>query len=111
GSDAAGSVRLPAHYCGVAALKPTSGRLARTRHVPPPGGWIESLWQIGPMARRVEDLVAMLPILLGPDGEDRTQVPMPLAVPPPIGQLRIAFFTDNGVLAADAATTAAVRSA
>ena len=56
GSDAAGSVRLPAHYCGIAAIKPTSGRLARTGHVPPAGGWIEMLWQIGPMARRVEDL-------------------------------------------------------
>ena len=47
GSDAAGSVRLPAHYCGIATLKPTSGRLPRTGHVPPAGGWIEMLWQIG----------------------------------------------------------------
>jgi amidase len=111
GSDAAGSVRLPAHYCGVASLKPTSGRLSRTGHVPPAGGWIETLWQIGPMARRVEDLITMLPLLLGPDGEDRTLVPMPLATSPPLNQLRIAFFTDNGILAADAATTAAVHSA
>ncbi|MCU1327970.1 MAG: Amidase, partial [Bryobacterales bacterium] len=96
---------------GVASLKPTSGRLSRTGHVPPAGGWIETLWQIGPMARRVEDLITMLPLLLGPDGEDRTLVPMPLATSPPLNQLRIAFFTDNGILAADAATTAAVHSA
>ena len=57
GSDAAGSVRLPAHFCGIASIKPTSGRLPRTGHVPPAGGWIETLWQIGPMARRVEDLM------------------------------------------------------
>src|SRR5580698_4886966 len=37
GSDAAGSVRLPAHYCGISTIKPTSGRLARTGHVPPAG--------------------------------------------------------------------------
>jgi amidase len=77
GSDAAGSVRVPAHFCGIAALKPTSGRLPRTGHVPPAGGWIEMLWQIGPMARRVEDLDAMTRLLAGPDGEDRTAVPMP----------------------------------
>ena len=77
GSDAAGSVRLPAHYCGIASLKPTSGRLPRTGHVPPAGGWIEMLWQIGPMARRVEDLCALMPLLLGCDGEDRTVIPMP----------------------------------
>src|SRR5207302_3394530 len=63
GSDAAGSVRLPAHYCGIATIKPTSGRLARTGHVPGAGGWIEMLWQIGPMARRVEDLWPMMEVL------------------------------------------------
>jgi amidase len=113
GSDAAGSVRLPAHYCGIATIKPTSGRLARTGHVPPAGGWIEMLWQIGPMARRVEDLWTMMPILLGPDGQDRTVVPMPFAerADHTLSKLRVAFFTDNGILAADADTQATVHSA
>jgi amidase len=116
GSDAAGSVRLPAHYCGIATVKPTSGRLARTGHVPPAGGWIEMLWQIGPMARRVEDLWTMMPILLGTDGKDRsdrTVVPMPFAraVDDVLSSLRVAFFTDNGILAADADTRATVEAA
>lgn len=113
GSDAAGSVRLPAHYCGIAALKPTSGRLARTGHVPPAGGWIEMLWQIGPMARRVEDLWTMMPVLVGGDGADRTVVPMPFAarMRNALGGLRVAFFTDNGILAADEDTAATVRAA
>jgi amidase len=81
GSDAAGSVRVPAHFCGIASLKPTSGRLPRSGHVPPAGGWLEMLWQIGPMARRVEDLDAMMRLLAGPDGEDRTVVPMPYRDP------------------------------
>jgi amidase len=113
GSDAAGSVRLPAHYCGIATIKPTSGRLARTGHVPPAGGWIEMLWQIGPMARRVEDLWTMMPILLGTDGVDRTVIPMPFAgrVDHALSKLRVAFFTDNGIQAADADTKATVKAA
>jgi amidase len=113
GSDAAGSVRLPAHYCGIATIKPTSGRLARTGHVPPAGGWIEMLWQIGPMARRVEDLWTMMPILLGADGADRTVVPMPFHErgERALAHLRVAFFTNNGVLAADDDTAATVNAA
>jgi len=110
GSDAAGSVRLPAHYCGIASLKPTSGRLARTGHVPPAGGWIEMLWQIGPMARHVEDLEALMPILLGADGEDHTVIPMPYA-DIPVENLRIAYFTDNVFAEPDAETQAVVGEA
>jgi amidase len=110
GSDAAGSVRVPAHYCGIASLKPTSGRLARTGHVPPAGGWIETLWQIGPMARHVEDLEALMPILLGGDGEDRTVIPMPYC-DVPFENLRIAYFTDNGFAEPDLETQAVVAEA
>ncbi len=111
GSDAAGSVRLPAHFCGICALKPTSGRLARTGHVPPAGGWIEALWQIGPMARRIEDLQALMPILLGGDGEDHTVVEMPYDAGMPVEGARVGFFLDNGIAASDAETAAAVRRA
>jgi amidase len=113
GSDAAGSVRLPAHFCGIASLKPTSGRLPRTGHVPPAGGWVEAVWQIGPMARRVEDLWAMMPLLAPPDGRDRTVVPMPYGDPRrvTIPGLRIAVFTDNGVLRPDEETECVVRQA
>jgi amidase len=110
GSDAAGSVRLPAHYCGIASLKPTSGRLSRTGHVPPAGGWVETLWQIGPMARRVEDLQALMPILLGPDGQDHTVIPMPYPGVP-IKNLRVAYFTDNGFAEPDSETQAVVAEA
>jgi amidase len=113
GSDAAGSVRLPAHFCGIASIKPTSGRLPRTGHVPPAGGWIETLWQIGPMARRVEDLSSMMPFLAAPDGIDHTVVGMPFADPSEVRMkdLRIAFFTDNGIVPADPETVAVVQQA
>ena len=113
GSDAAGSVRLPAHYCGIASIKPTSGRFPRTGHVPPPAGWLEQIWQIGPLARRVEDLQTLMPLLGIPDGADRTVIPMPHGDPRSvaINQLRVAYFTDNGIVAADADTTRVVRQA
>ena len=96
GSDAAGSVRLPAAFCGIASIKPTSGRLPRTGHVPPAGGWIEALWQIGPMARYTEDLVLAMRLLASPDGEDFTSPPVPLLDSTNTSALRVAFFLDNG---------------
>ncbi len=110
GSDCAGSVRVPAHFCGIASIKPTSGRLPRTGHVPPAGGWIETLWQIGPMARRVEDLRALMPLLIGPDGEDFTVIPAPFSDLEP--QLnRVVFFTENGIAEPTPETVEAVRTA
>jgi len=113
GSDAAGSVRLPAHFCGIAAIKPTSGRLPRTGHVPPAGGWIESLWQIGPLARRVEDLCVTMAVLTGPDGQDHTVVPAPFRDPLKIevAGLRIAWFAENGIAEPTRETAALVRQA
>ena len=113
GSDCAGSVRLPAAFCGIAAIKPTTGRLARTGHFPPSGGWIEALWQIGPMARRVEDLCLMLGLLVGADCMDPSVVDMPFAPLADVGLdgLRIAFYTDNGFAAPDAEVASVVRAA
>lgn len=99
GSDAAGSIRLPAHFCGITGIKPTSGRLPRTGHFPPAGGWIESLWQIGPMARSVADLQLVMPLLIGHDWQDRTVMPMPWTEEVDLRSLRVAFYTDNGITA------------
>ncbi len=113
GSDAAGSVRLPAHYCGIASLKPTQGRLSRHGHVPPAGGWLEMIWQIGPMARRVEDLHSMLSVLQGADELDRSVLPLPYGDPArvPLKTLRVAFFTNNGIMPADTDTVRIVNRA
>ena len=113
GSDAAGSVRLPAAFSGIAALKPTSGRLPRTGHFPPPGGWLETVWQIGPMARRVEDLIEAMRVLTGPDGIDPTVPDVPYHDPRRVNlnQLRVAVFTNNGFAAADAEVSSVVKAA
>jgi amidase len=113
GSDAFGSVRLPAHFCGISSIKPTSGRLPRTGHVPPAGGWIEAVWQIGPMARHVEDLCTVMPFLAQPDGHDHTVIPMPLGDPAAVrmNNLRVAFFTDNGIAPVERETAEVVLRA
>ncbi|MFT7475704.1 MAG: amidase [Verrucomicrobiales bacterium] len=101
GSDTGGSIREPAHLCGITGIKPTSGRTPRTGHIVPYGGGVmDSLTQIGPMARYVEDLALALPIICGPDGEDPSCVPVPLRSPTDLDptKLRIAFFSDNGVV-------------
>ena len=113
GSDAAGSVRLPAAFCGIASIKPTSGRLPRTGHFPPAGGWLETVWQIGPMARRVEDLIDAMRVLNGPDGIDPTVPDVPFREPEEVNlaKLRVAFYTDNGFAPADGEVAAVVRAA
>jgi amidase len=98
GSDCLGSVRLPAAFCGIAGIKPTSGRLPRTGHVPPVGGWVEKLWQIGPMARWVDDVALAMRILASPDGVDWTSPPVPLGETSVTRAARVAFFTVNGIV-------------
>jgi amidase len=96
GSDCAGSVRLPAAFCGIAGIKPTSGRLPRTGHFPRAGGWVTGLWQMGPMARYVGDVTLMMELLAGADGVDPFAVALPSQRSENISHLRVAFYTDNG---------------
>lgn len=113
GSDAGGSVRYPAHCTGIASIKPTSGRVPRTGHFPGPGGILDPLWQIGPLARSVDDLALVLPVISGVDLEDAAIVPMPLGHSENIDvrTLRIAFFTDNGIVAPSPDVAFAVKNA
>jgi amidase len=113
GSDAGGSVRFPAHCTGIAAIKPTSGRVPRTGHFPGPGGTLDALWQIGPLARSVEDLNTLLPIIAGVDWRDPAIVPMPLgdATQVDLKALRVAFHTDNGIETPDREIIETVKNA
>jgi amidase len=113
GSDAGGSVRFPAHCTGIASIKPTSGRVPRTGHFPGPGGLLDSIWQIGPLARYVEDLALVLPIIAGVDGQDASIVPAPLGDPHAFEprRLRVAFHLDNGIVTPSEEIDAAVKKA
>ena len=99
GSDYAGSIRVPSHFCGVAGIKPTSGRVPRTGHWPGSGGLFQSFTQLGPIARRVEDLELVLRVISGPDGDDPHIAPVVLrdASSVDVASLRVAWFADNGI--------------
>lgn len=113
GSDTADSIRQPSHVCGVAGIKPTSGRVPRTGHWPAFHGLFQAFTQLGPIARRTEDLELILPIISGPDGVDPFIYPVPLGDPRAVRvrALRIATFSDNGVMTPTAETVDAVRAA
>lgn len=78
GSDSGGSIRQPAHNCGIAGLKPTAGRVPLTGHLPRITALVDPRTVIGPMARFVEDLALTLPLLSGVDWRDASVIPMPL---------------------------------
>ncbi len=95
GTDLTGSIRIPAHFCGVFGLKPTEQRVPLTGLIPglPGPRPIRIMSCIGPMARTVEDLALLFAIIAGPDGCDTEVQPVPVDEAPQLAlkQLRVAF--------------------
>jgi Asp-tRNA(Asn)/Glu-tRNA(Gln) amidotransferase A subunit family amidase len=113
GSDSGGSVRVPAHFTGICAFKPSPGRFPGRGHLPPCVGPFSVLGAIGPMARTMRDVALLFRTLGGQDPLDPAS--------PPIGyrelssnDLRantIGFFEDDGLVPVTPETRSAVRSA
>ncbi len=113
GSDVRGGLRLPAHYCGLAALKPTNGRIPNTGAYNQPGGLTDPRTQIGALARRVDDLSLLLPLIAGPDEHDAGVVPMPWRDPAALSlaDLTVAYFSADPASPVTQETNRAVGSA
>jgi aspartyl-tRNA(Asn)/glutamyl-tRNA(Gln) amidotransferase subunit A len=100
GSDTGGSIRMPAHFCGVTGLKTTVGRVSRAGAMPL--SW--SLDTVGPLAQTVEDCALLTHLMAGADPEDPTASTSPVpdymaATKQPIKGLKIgvpsAFYVDD----------------
>jgi amidase len=113
GSDSGGSIRQPAHACGIAGLKPTVGRIPLTGHFPFIGAMADPRTTIGPLARYVEDLALALPILSGVDWKDASVIPMPLADwrEVDVRRLRVATYTHHAGAEPTAETAETCRRA
>ncbi len=79
GSDFAGSIRIPAHFCGVWGLKPTEQRVPMAGHIPTPitAARTPSLWSSGPLARNAEDLALAMQVISGADAAHPEVPPVP----------------------------------
>src|SRR5207247_2369061 len=108
---AGGSSRLPAHYCGVAALKPTAGLIPVTGAYGLAGGVTDTRSQVGPMARYVSDLRIALRVLAGPDGIDSGVVPVRAWRSPRLEGLHVAWYADDGMARPTSAVAATVKAA
>jgi amidase len=111
GSDSGGSLRLPAHFCGVTTLKPTSGRVPNTGALYLAGGLSDPRTQVGLLARWVQDLALAFPLIAGPDWQDSGVVPMPIGDPESleVHGLRLAYYADDGIMPPTAETRATVE--
>ncbi|MGB9072005.1 MAG: amidase [Terriglobales bacterium] len=98
GSDGGGSIREPAHFCGICGLKPTPGRIPSTGHFPKAGGPFALLGVVGPMARTVEDVRLLFEVMTGWDDCDPCSAPVAVREihEDDLRTVPIGFFEDDG---------------
>ena len=113
GSDGGGSIRVPAHFCGICGLKPTPGRIPSSGHFPASGGPFALLGVVGPMARTVADLKVLFEAMQGPDDGDTCAAAVPVRWPDEgeMTRIKIGYFEDDGRTPVTSEIRQAVRTA
>jgi Asp-tRNA(Asn)/Glu-tRNA(Gln) amidotransferase A subunit family amidase len=113
GSDGGGSIRVPAHFCGICGLKPTPGRIPATGHYPQSLGPFALLGVVGPMARTVRDLKLLFEVMQGPEVGDPSAAPVAVRWPElrDVRKMRVGCFEDDGCTPVTPETRLAVRRA
>ena len=113
GSDGGGSIREPAHFCGICGLKPTPGRIPSTGHFPKSGGPFALLGVVGPMARTVEDVRLLFEVMTGWDDCDPCSAPVAVREihEDDLRTVPIGFFEDDGRTPVTRETRSAVNHA
>ena len=115
GSDIGGSLRVPAHFCGVCAHKPTFNIVPARGHTPP--GLpdlpvVRDLAVVGPMARSVDDLILALDIVAGPDGTSdgrAYRLSLPPARADSLKDFRVLVIAEHPLLRTSAAVGSALE--
>ena len=113
GNDIGGSLRNPAHCCGISSLKPTPNRVPHTVSLPPEDGPLsfQMMAVHGPMARSVADLRQAFELMIGSDWRDPAAVSTPLFPEGAGGPVRVAVMAEPPGCATDGGVAAVVRDA
>jgi Asp-tRNA(Asn)/Glu-tRNA(Gln) amidotransferase A subunit family amidase len=112
GSDLSGSIRVPAHFCGIVGLKPTTGRVPMDGHTPSAAGLLSLGACIGPMARTVADLDLVFKVIA--DSKQLEVNKRTRSLEQEVSarrRLRVAWYSDDGVAPVTDDTRAAIVAA
>jgi amidase len=111
GSDIAGSLRNPAHYCGICAHKPSWGIVPSRGHSPTGAKTPTDISVVGPLARHAEDLALALRIIAGSDGEGAWRVDLREPRHTRLREFRVAVWTQSLLCEIDASVSARIDAA